>query len=237
MSDNFPAVEPHGSLQPIFADAWFLTGSVVFKPMIRLSRNMVVLRHGGELTLVNAIRLDSDGEAALDALGKVAHVIRIGVHGMDDGYYVDRYKATYWSIPGRERDDGLKTDRVLAADTELPLPDASVFWFEHVKVPEVAILIDRDGGLLITCDSVQHWAPSDLMSFGARIVTSVMGFKKPAQIGPPWRKMQTPEGGSLKPDFERLAALPFNKLIGGHGGLLESDAPARLKESIARELN
>lgn len=49
--------------------------------------------------------------------------------------------------------------------------------------------------------------------------------------------MQTPEGGSLKPDFDRLVALPFERLLGGHGGLLESQAPARLKESIERELS
>ena len=97
------------------------------------------------------------------------------------------------------------------------------------------LLVERDGGLLITCDSVQHWEPSNLMSFMAKAVTGVMGFKKPAQIGPPWRKVNTPEGSSLKPDFERIAQLPFDKLIGGHGGLAASGAQALLKASIARE--
>jgi hypothetical protein len=66
------------------------------------------------------------------------------------------------------------------------------------------------------------------------VVTKVMGFQNPAQIGPPWQKMQTPEGGSLKADFDRLASLSFDKLIGGHGGLLAADGTAVLKASVAR---
>lgn len=46
--------------------------------------------------------------------------------------------------------------------------------------------------------------------------------------------MQTPPGGSLRKDFERLASLPFDKLIGGHGGLLEAEASRVLGESIQR---
>ncbi len=90
MPSPFPPAEPHGDLQLIFENAWFVTGSVPFKPLVRLVRNMVVLRHEGELTLVNAVRLNAEGELALDALGKVAHIMKIGGHGMDDAHYADR---------------------------------------------------------------------------------------------------------------------------------------------------
>ena len=98
MTQSFPPVEPHGSLEPIFEDAWYVTGSVVFKPLLRLPRNMVVLRHGDELTVINSVRLSADGESALDALGKVTHVMKIGFHGMDDAYYLNRYGAKMWTI-------------------------------------------------------------------------------------------------------------------------------------------
>ena len=88
--------------------------------------------------------------------------------------------------------------------------------------------------MLITCDSVQHWEPSDLMSMPAKLITRVMGFQHPVNIGPPWRKIMTKDGGSLKPDFDRLAALPFQHVIGGHGGLCRDEAPALLKATIAR---
>ncbi len=68
----------------------------------------------------------------------------------------------------------------------------------------------------------------------AKLLTCVMGFQNPAQIGPPWRKLQTQSGGSLQGDFERLAQLSFRRLIGGHGGLLEADATTVLKSSVER---
>jgi hypothetical protein len=188
---------------------------------------MVILRNGDEITLINSVRLDADGEAALDALGKVAHVMKIGFHSMDDAYYVDRYGAKQWTLE----------DGSLSEDGELPFPGARVFLFKQTVVPEAAILIEREGGLLITCDSVQHWVPKDVMSAVAKVFTRVIGFQKPAQIGPPWRKRQTPPNGSLISDFERLADLPFERIIGGHGGLLESNGPTLLRASIARELS
>ena len=228
MPSPFPPAEPHGDLQPIFENAWFVTGSVLFKPLVRLVRNMVVLRHEGELTLVNAVRLNADGELALDALGKVAHVMKIGGHGMDDAYYADRYGAKLWTADPQ----GGATE--LAEATELPLPGVKVFRFRDTLSPEAALHVERDGGLLVTCDSVQHWVPHPLMSTGAKIITALMGFRNPAQIGPPWRKIQTPPGGSLREDFDRFASLPFDKLIGGHGGLLEANASRVLDESIKR---
>lgn len=230
MSADFPPATPHHALVPIFDDAWYLQGSVDFKPLVRLQRNMVVLRSEGELTLINAIRLDDEGLAALDALGTVAHVVKIGIHGMDDAFYLDRHDATHWAPPGTAEAIGATP----LTDGALPHPALSLFLFEHTTKPEAALLHEGGGGLLITCDSVQHWEPSDLMSTAAKIVTGVMGFKHPAQIGPPWRKKMTPEGGSLRPDFDRLVALPFVNQIGAHGGLCRDEAKARLQDTIAR---
>ena len=90
MTQSFPAVQPHGPIESIIEDVWYVTGSVQFKPLVRLPRNMVILRHGGLLAVINSVRLDAKGEEALDALGTVAHVLKIGFHGMDDAYYIDR---------------------------------------------------------------------------------------------------------------------------------------------------
>ena len=230
MAEKFPEVQPHGALEKIVDDVWYLTGSVAFKPLVRLPRNMVVIRHESELTLVNSVRLDAEGEAALLALGKITRVMKIGFHGMDDAYYVARFGAKYWSV-SPDSDAVTKIDE----NTVLPFPDARVFMFKQTNRPEAAILIERDGGLLITCDSVQHWVPKKVMSPLAKVLTRFIGFQKSAQIGPPWRKVMTPEGGSLRTDFERLAGLKFSRLIGGHGGLLEAKANEVLGQSIKRE--
>lgn len=237
MTQAFPKVEPHTHLEPIIDDIWYLTGSVAFKPLVRLSRNMIVIKNNDELTLINSVRLNKEGEKALDALGKVTHIMKIGFHAMDDPYYLDRYQASYWvaePLTSEQKDKGVHS---LNEDCQLPFPDADVFCFKDTNQVEAAIHIKREDGLLITCDCIQHWVPKKLMSPAAKLVTRLMGFQKPAQIGPPWKKIQTPENGSLRADFERLAALPFKQIIGGHGGLLENDGNALLKATIARELS
>ncbi len=66
------------------------------------------------------------------------------------------------------------------------------------------------------------------------VITRAMGFtSRRAQIGPPWRKGMTPQGGSLKGDFERLASLDFKHLIGAHGGPLRDTAKSDLKATVA----
>jgi hypothetical protein len=64
----FPAAQPHGELREIVPDVYFVTGTVKLPgPLpVRFSRNMTVLREGGRLILVNAVRLDDAGLAALD---------------------------------------------------------------------------------------------------------------------------------------------------------------------------
>ena len=233
MSPAFPAVEPHGALEPLFDDVWRVTGSVVMAPLVRISRNMVVLRRAGQLTLINAVRLDEAGLAALDALGEVRDVVRIGVHAMDDAFYLDRYEATRWAMPGMAPLTEDLPNRVLGEDG-LPVEDAELFSFEGTKDPEGALLVGQDGGLLLTCDSVQHWEPMPFVSFAGKVASKLMGFENPAQIGPPWRKRMTPAGGSLKADFDRMVQLPFRHLLGGHGGLLRDEGPETLRASIAR---
>jgi hypothetical protein len=61
-----------------------------------------------------------------------------------------------------------------------------------------------------------------------------MGFMHPANIGPPWRRMMTRKGGSLKPDFERLLASPFEHLIGAHGQPLRGGAHQAFEATVHR---
>lgn len=227
-----PPPQGNGPIQQIAPDVYFVTGSVTMAPLLRIPRNMIIVRDQDALTVINAVRLEDESE--LNKLGTVEHVIRIGSHGMDDAYYIEQFGAKYWALEDMALGEGLDADVRIGVNTELPFPDASVFLFEHTTKPEAAILLKGDGGLLITCDCVQNWVNTDGCSLMGRAVTRMLGFIKPAQIGPPWRKAMTPAGGSVLPDFERLAALPFDRLIAGHGVLLESGAKERFKESMSR---
>ena len=59
-----------------------------------------------------------------------------------------------------------------------------------------------------------------------------IGFPKETIIGPFWLKLQTPEGGSLKPDLARLLDLEFDSLLSAHGTYLAEGAKAAVQAAF-----
>lgn len=231
---QYPESLPHGDIKEIGEGVYWVRGSAVMGPGMRIPRNMVVVVHNGEVTVIGAVRLSLTGEARLAELGELKHVVKIGYfHGMDDAYYVSKHGAEYWTLPAGAREKDPTPTQTLS-DAHVPFPDAELFSFEHTKHPEGALLVKRAGGILVTCDAVQNWPDTSGCSLPAKLVTRLIGFtKRAAQIGPPWRKQMTPEGGTLKADFERLVVLEFDKLVGGHGSPLYSGAQQALAATVA----
>ena len=99
----YQAATAHNDIEELFEDVFMVRGSVQLAPGILISRNMFILRQGQDLTIISSIRLSPEGEANLDALGEVKHVIRLGdFHGRDDPYYIDHYSAEFWRQPGAQ---------------------------------------------------------------------------------------------------------------------------------------
>ncbi len=99
MSRPHPPARPHCPLTEVLPDLFVVRGSISIGPT-RFSRNMAVVRQGERLVLVNTVRLDDEGLAALDALGRVTDTVRLaGGHGSDDPFYKERYGATVWTLP------------------------------------------------------------------------------------------------------------------------------------------
>lgn len=229
MSD-FPApLAPHGPITEVFPDVFFVTGGFNFGAALSITRNMTIVRQGSELVLVNSVRLSPEREAELDQLGKVTHLARIGAfHGIDDPYYMDRYAPTTWAAPG-SKVGGKPATRELTASSS-PILASTVFTFEHGKQREIALLLEREGGILLTCDSYQHWTTFAGCSLFAKVMMPVMGFG-PTVIGGPWVKAMGPE---IREDFERLRAVEFRHLVPGHGTVLRDEAKAGLKTAMAK---
>lgn len=229
--DGYPAALPHGAIEEVFPDVFFVTGTV--RPVFagetwQFSRNMTIVREDGALTLINAVRLDDEGLAALEALGTVEHVVKIGAfHGMDDAFYVDHYDAILWALPKAVHESGKPTDRFLG--DEAPFRGCSVFTFETASHPEALLIVDRAGGIVIACDSLQNWAEADRF-FAADSAEKMLhlGFIKPAQVGPGWRQACAP-GAS---DFRRLEAIGFRHLLSAHGAPLRDTAHADLSANF-----
>lgn len=222
---QFPPALSHGAIEEVFSDVFFVSGAMetVLQGMDwKFSRNMTVVRDGERLIVVNSVRLSDEGMAELDKLGKVTDVVRLGaLHGRDDPYYVDRYGAEYWVMPGMEHETGLQATQTLNPEGPLPISDASLFDFRTTKIPEGILCLDRSGGILIACDALQNWlTPDEYFSDSSKELMQKMGFFTPANLGPVWVQAAEPAAD----DFARLKELSFKHALCGHGDPLRDTA-------------
>jgi len=234
MNEDFPAASPHGAPTEVFPDLWVVRGTLPVGPGRVITRNMVVIRSGGELTVVNSVRLDDAGEAALTALGRVTHLVKLGAfHGLDDPWYVHRFAPTFWAPPGSTHKGGIVHDRDLTEEAGPPIPGASVFLFRNTRLPEAILRLPMAGGTLICCDSVTNVIDLDGAQGVDKVFTRENGFLRRASIGAFWRTGMTRDSRpSLFHDYHRLLDLEFANLIGGHGPPLLGTAREDLRDTV-----
>ena len=234
---DFPPVYPHDPIARIGDDLFWVHGSIKFNALMTISRNMAIVKSGAELTLINPVRLNEAGLAALDALGAVRHIVRLGAaHGLDEPFYVARYKPLVWRQEGRGRYPAPPIDRVLSEGGPLPFDGARLVGFADANFAECAIALARGKGVLLTCDSLQHYGDYSNNNFIARVAMPLVGFPKTTLVGPIWLKHATPAGGSLRADFGRVLALDFDALLSAHGTFLASGAHAAAKLAVDKAI-
>lgn len=204
----------------------------------RFSRNMLVVARGGDLVLVNTVRLNDEGLAALDALGQVTDVIRIAAaHGRDDPFYKQRYGATVWDMKGQRYFKGIRwnrgatyfrSDHALDGEEVPPLPEGRLFHFGTTP-PEAVLLLPHAGGTLVSGDSLQNWGrPAAHFNWIGRVMFGLAGFIGPHKLGKGWLDICHPDPERLR----ALFALPFANVIPAHGDPVIDDAPARYRPSL-----
>lgn len=223
----FPPALGHGLPVEVFPNIFMVTGSmetVLNAADWSFSRNMVIVRQEGELTLVNTIRLDPEGLEALNGLGTVRHVLRLGaLHGRDDGFYQHTFGAKLWAPEGVNTESSLTVDHRLREGCACPLQDGSIFGFRTSKLPELILHLDRHGGILISCDALQNWERADpYFSEETRLLMADLGYFQRANFGPLWRSLNDPS----EEDFLRLEELSFDHVLCGHGQPLLGGAKA-----------
>ena len=242
ISRPFPAAQPHSELREILPGIHFVTGTVKMPgplPM-RFSRNMTVIREGGRLVLINAVRLDDTGLAALDALGKVTDVIRLaGNHGLDDPFYADRYHAKVWVVKGQRYTAGFNTssprtyftpDVEMDATTALPIEGARLQIIGS-RPPEGLLLLPGNGGLIVAGDCLQNWRAVDSFFNGlGAVIMRLMGFIRPHNIGPAWLRQCKPP----REDLRAILGSRFANVVPAHGTPVIGDAVNLYRPAIDR---
>ncbi|MDA4845550.1 hypothetical protein [Hoeflea poritis] len=237
----FPPAGAHGDLVEVFAGIHFVTGSMTISgPLpVRFSRNMTIVAEDGEVTLINSVRLNEAGLKAVEALGNVSNIIRIaGFHGRDDPFYKDRYGATVWSVdapyvPGfdSKAEPYFSPDIVIDRDTGLPLKNARLALFESTATAEGLLLLERDGGIVVSGDCLQNWATTNrYFNLPARLMMRMMGFIKPHNIGPGWRKVAKPDPDEIR---SILAGMEFDHVLPAHGDPVKGNARQLYAPAVA----
>ena len=236
-ADSYPAATAHDPIVEIFPDVYLVRGSYRANGIMQFNRNMVIVRHQGELALLNAVRLSPEGEAQLDVLGQVKHVLRLGYfHGMDDRYYVERYAAEFWAPVAPRAEFGPVPDHTLTDISALPFPGMQAFAFKQSRHSEIAILWQHHGGIMLMCDALQFYADRKYCSLFAKVMMPLMGFPLRLIIGPLWLKAMTPKGGNLRNDYKRLQTLDFKHLVAAHGSVHNDTAKEAVAEAIQAAL-
>lgn len=238
----FPPALPHGELRETLPSLFVVTGTVALPgPLpIRFSRNMIVVREGDRLVLVNTVRLDEAGLAALDRLGKVTDVVRLAAnHGSDDPFYADRYQARVWALKGQRYTRGFDTNAAdtyfaphveIEAGTTLPLSGARLH-FIHSSPPEGLLLLPAHGGTVLAGDCLQNWASADrYCNWPARGMMRMMGFFRPFNVGPAWLK----QGKPPKDELRAILGLSFVNVLPAHGEPVLGQAMEQYRPAIER---
>lgn len=237
MTTLHPAL-PHGPIREVLPDVFFVTGTrkgEFLGASWHFSRNMTILRHGGELAIINSVRLTEEGLAELNSLGRVRYLIRIGsLHGIDDPFYLRRYSPQYWSFPGAPEEGLPDPDHPLGDGIAGPFPETEFFEFKHSKMPEFILRLERHNGVLIACDALQNWRePDEYFNQESIAMMTQMDFFVPANVGPVWRQLNEPG----PEDFLRLGKLEFSHALCGHGQPLLDTAREEYLQTFARLFN
>ena len=245
-----PPALAHGELEQVLENIWFVTGTIDMfsgKPCLQMkfSRNMVVLRQNkDELILVNSLRLDEHGLQALDALGTVQHVIRLGAfHGSDDAFYKERYpSATVWAIEGMTYFPGFDTksqtiyfqaDKIMNSTTkDFPVVKSSLIVIESKPPKDGILVLERpEGKVFITGDSLQNFETCDeYFNCLARISMKPMGFICPCNVGPAWAKVVNVQ----QEEMHKLLTHKFDHVLPTHGRPVLGQAWKRYEPAITR---
>lgn len=213
---SFPEALAHGPITRVVDGVHCVRGSFRMAPGMTIGRTMTIVEAPDGLVILNAIRLSTEGEAALGALGEVRHLIKLSdSHGIDEPYYVDRFTPETWVVRG-SRSTRIASKHALGPES--PIPGASVIEFPGTSGwTECALWIPNAGGTLITCDALQNHCDAEGASLMARLMTPLLGFEGGVIVAPMWRKQQKVSGEGVRRALAGLLERPFANLITGHG--------------------
>ncbi|MAD44236.1 MAG: hypothetical protein CMH98_04450 [Oceanospirillaceae bacterium] len=217
-----------GRIQALFNDVYWVAGD---QPGQRGARqpNMIIIRDGHQLILINPVRLSPLQERNLEHLGRIAHIVRLGDRpSADEHHYRTRYRPKLWALPGQI---DKPRHQILKEDAFLPVPGAQLVKFHYTCRSEAVLLLERHG-LLLTSESFQFLGCWPQLTLREQLTMRLQGFHKGMNLSRHWLREVTPKDFSLADDLSRLRQLDFDSLLAAHGTPLLQGAKRAVDEEI-----
>ncbi|MDP5210833.1 hypothetical protein [Microbulbifer sp. 2205BS26-8] len=238
MRIDYPPPQPHGEIRQLLSDLFYVPGTVTLVPTVKINRNMAIVRWGGDLILVNPMRLRPQQEEKLRDIGRVRHAIRLGYHhGQDDLYYRDHFDLTFWRQAGSDFYPP-SADQLLREGGECPVPGGRFLEFSCSRFPEAVLWLPFNGGLLLSCDALQYWGSWRGCNWCGRCLLRFSGMRSGMQVVPAWRSRMSSRGRhpwqGLQKDFQRLLKLPFLHFLAAHGEFCADNAHEAVFTAVSR---
>lgn len=235
MPNEYSPAWSHSQIKEIFPNIFFVTGINITQHdgvTLQHSRNMVIVRNQGKLSLINTVRLTESGLDELSLLGEVQNIIRIGsFHGRDDRFYLDKYSAKLWALPEMIHENNREADYILVPDGIMPFDNCAIFSFNSSRFPEAVLHIVQDNGILITCDSIKNWlAPDKFFSDSTAALYEKQKIFGCATINDIWMQATQID----KAELQSLKDIDFCHLLSAHGEPLLHNAYEKVVDTLSK---
>jgi hypothetical protein len=223
-----------GPLIPFAEGIWLSTAPVRFLGM-QLTATMTVLRLGDKSLLLHSpVEMTPERREAVEALGRVAHLYSPNLyHHLRIGEWASAFPSARVHAPrglNRKRPD-LRVDRIHG---EVPEP-AFAGTVDEVAIHgfrlRETVLLFRPARTLVVADLV-HNVGRPRHSW-TRIYTRTMGFYDRVALSRMIRWAAFADRVAARRSLEAMLALPFDRVIVGHGTPLQEGARAAIAQAYS----
>jgi len=202
---------------------------------MRLSATMALLRLGdGSLLVYSPVALTPERRAAVEALGRVAHVYAPSLY--HHRWAVDwaaAFPSARVHAPARlaKREPDLRIDRALGSAAE----PAFTGVLDEVHIDgcrlDETVLFYRPARTLVVADLVHNVGRPD--GAWARLYTRAMGFYDRVALSRMLRWAAFSDRAAARKSLDAVLALPLERLVVGHGEPLAAGAKEALAAAYA----
>ena len=218
-----------------FADGVWLASEPISIVGMPLATTMTVLRlRGGDLLVHSPISLTPVLRDAVAALGPVVHLYAPNTfHHLYIGEWLQAFPEARLHAPSglaRKRPE-LRIDRKHDCERE------PAFEGQIDEVPirgfrlEETALFHRPASLLVLADLVHNVGRPD--HAWARLYTKLMGFHDRVALSRMLRWLSISDRSATRESIDELLALPFDKIVVGHGAPIVDDAKRMLEQALS----